>query len=117
MKTKHKPTDPRLSEGFRAAIVLIERTGCWHWTKGRDGRTGEPSCHQGGKRIKAAVVAYEALVGPVPENHALERRCGDSTCVNPQHRRPVDRRRRDTKEQECPSSPESRSPTPASAST
>lgn len=78
---------PSLTDGFRLAVQLVARTGCWHWRGGRDVKTGEPRCHRKGKRVRAALVAWEAANGPLPAGHRLVRTCGDETCVNPAHHR------------------------------
>ncbi|UYD21576.1 HNH homing endonuclease [Pseudomonas phage phiH1] len=74
-----------LTDGFKLAVQRIARTGCWHWRGGRDVKTGEPRCHRKGKRVRAALVAWEAVHGALPVGQRLVRACGDSTCVNPAH--------------------------------
>lgn len=77
--------DLGLTDGFKLAMRYAADTGCWHWRGGRDVKTGEPRCHSGGKRVRAALVAWEAANGPMPAGHRLVRACGDPACVNPAH--------------------------------
>lgn len=76
-----------LTDGFKLAVQYIHRTNCWHWRGGRDVKTGEPRCHRKGKRVRAALVAWDGANGPLPAGHRLVRTCGDATCVNPAHHR------------------------------
>lgn len=62
--------------------------GCWLWTAGR--------CQKGygtfrnGKMQKAHRYSYELLVGPIPpELPFLDHMCYNTSCVNPDHLRPV----------------------------
>lgn len=67
-------------------------SGCWLWSGatangygyilGSDGR-------RGGKIEKAARIAWQLCVGPIPEGHELDHLCRNHNCVNPQHLEPV----------------------------
>lgn len=81
----------------RAFWERIERCGpvseyaphlgpCWLWT----GRLHEGYGIRSGKR--AHVIAYQLLVGPVPEDQVLDHLCRVRHCVNPGHLEPVTRR-------------------------
>jgi hypothetical protein len=53
---------------------------CWLWegevdTEGRGWFRGDP----------AEIRAYELAVGPPPPARAIEHRCGELRCVNPEH--------------------------------
>lgn len=72
----------------------VEPTGfCWHWvstisTKGY-GRAqmtpiNGPRIGRGARRI-----AYELLVGPIPEGLEIDHLCRIRHCVNPDHLEPV----------------------------
>lgn len=78
-----------LADRFWAKVEKTE--SCWNWTaatvKGgygtiRIGGTGSPmeSAHR---------VAYELLVGPIPEGLHLDHLCRNRICVNPAHLEPV----------------------------
>lgn len=67
--------------------------GCWSWTAGhyadgrgifnRDGRIGSRFAYR---------IAYEWLVGPVPEGLELDHLCRNPNCCNPEHLEPVTHR-------------------------
>ena len=91
--------------GPRAAPVLDRiqskvahsPSGCWEWTGAVDlhgyGYLTIGSRLDGTRRkAKAHRVAYEALVGPVPEGLDLDHLCRNRGCVNPEHLEPVTRR-------------------------
>ena len=68
--------------------------GCWIWMASRDslgygqinkGRHGEGV-------IRAHRVAYELLVGPIPEGLELDHLCRVRACLNPTHLEPVTHR-------------------------
>jgi hypothetical protein len=65
---------------------------CWEWTAARNWR-GYGEFHlQGRTRIKAHRVAYELVIGPIPEGMQLDHICRDRGCVNPLHLEPVTNR-------------------------
>ncbi|MCX5336942.1 HNH endonuclease signature motif containing protein [Streptomyces sp. NBC_00140] len=93
--------DARLPDRFWIKVRL-NASGCWSWTGGSKGK-GYGAFNVGGRRSRAShVVAYEALVGPVPPgmelDHACHTRdlsckrgnaCPHRGCVNPEHLEPV----------------------------
>jgi hypothetical protein len=65
----------------------VEKTEtCWLWTGNRNpngyGRFGKPVQY-------AHRVAYEAMVGPIPDGLTLDHLCRIRHCVNPAHLEPV----------------------------
>lgn len=67
----------------------VDATGnCWLWTAGMDD-AGYGWFRCGDKMRRAHRVAYEALVGPVPEGLHLDHLCRVRNCVNPDHLEPV----------------------------
>lgn len=63
---------------------------CWEWTAGRnENRGGYGQVRSDGRTRRAHVVAYELLVGPVPEGLELDHLCRNTACVNPDHLEPV----------------------------
>ena len=64
---------------------------CWLWTGART-RLGYGQIGHGGQDGKVVVVhrvAYELLVGPIPEGLELDHLCHVRRCVNPAHLEPV----------------------------
>ena len=65
-------------------------TGCWHWGGAiyrKRGGYGSFTVNRTAR--KAHVIAYEVLVGPVPEGLVLDHLCRVTCCVNPDHLEPV----------------------------
>jgi hypothetical protein len=67
-------------------------TGCWWWTGALDTK-GYGRILIGRSAQRAHRVAYELLVGPIPDlggyhGGCLLHRCDQPCCVNPQHLRP-----------------------------
>ena len=62
--------------------------GCWQWTATIHAG-GYARFYMDGKFHHAHRVAYELLVGPVPEGLVLDHLCRNRSCVNPSHLEPV----------------------------
>lgn len=90
-------TDP--GEMERAMATLEERfwakveksDGCWLWT-GAKTTTGYGSVWLDGRSVKAHRVAYELLVGRIPDGLTIDHLCRVRLCVNPAHLEPVTNR-------------------------
>jgi predicted DNA-binding transcriptional regulator AlpA len=68
----------------------VEPTGfCWEWTAFKD-RKGYGRFRVDDRTMQAHRVAYELLVGPIPEGLHLDHLCRNTSCVNPDHLEPVD---------------------------
>lgn len=67
---------------------VIKGAGCWEWA-GYHRADGYISFSVGSKKFKAHRVAYELLVGPIPEGLEIDHICRNRGCVNPKHLRPV----------------------------
>jgi hypothetical protein len=66
--------------------------GCWLWTAGRT-RGGYPTfAPRHGESRLVHRLAYELLVGPIPEGLTLDHLCKRPLCVNPEHLEPVTQR-------------------------
>lgn len=65
-----------------------QESGCWTWT-GSLGSHGYGQLAVNGKPKLAHRVAYEQLVGPVPDGLELDHLCRNTACVNPKHLEPV----------------------------
>lgn len=63
-------------------------TSCWIWTATLT-RLGYGHFRMGEKLRSAHRVAYELLVGPIPEGMTLDHLCRKPACVNPDHLEPV----------------------------
>lgn len=64
---------------------------CWMWTGAMAGPGAEKYGYLrvDGKTIKAATLAYEAMVGPVPDGLHLDHLCRVRGCIRPTHLEPV----------------------------
>jgi hypothetical protein len=82
--------DDRLPERFWSKVQVDQVTGCWVWTRAKGG--GGYGAYQLGRGIGmrgAHIVAYCALVGPVPNGLQLDHLCRNRPCCNPMHLEPV----------------------------
>lgn len=61
---------------------------CWLWTAALHNGYGSFYLPGAGTR-RAHRIAYEALVGPIPEGLTLDHLCRNRGCVNPAHLEPV----------------------------
>jgi len=71
------------------ANALINReTGCWEWSAAKD-RYGYGRFKIGRKKVKPHRVAYELVMGSIPEGLQLDHLCRVRHCINPAHLEPV----------------------------
>lgn len=72
----------------------VEKTdGCWNW-KGALNTSGYGRLSLGGRgslMARAHRVAYELVVGPIPDGQDLDHLCRNRACVKPAHLEPVSR--------------------------
>lgn len=61
---------------------------CWTWTGGLQSRGYGCVCHDIRTRTTHKL-AYELLVGPVPDGLTLDHLCENKVCCNPRHLEPV----------------------------
>lgn len=79
-----------LSKRFWQKVDKNGPAECWPWIAGRGGTNQEYGMFYVGKRHTTAHrVAYELLVGPVPDGLQLDHLCRNKICVNPSHLEPV----------------------------
>lgn len=64
------------------------RSRCWVWT-GHVIHGGYGHVRYQGKHLKTHRVAYELLVGPIPEGLTIDHLCFNPACVRPEHLEPV----------------------------
>lgn len=81
------PPHPRTRESVRAwmAAHLPETEHCVIWPEWQERKDSPPVVYLGGLPFVAYWVAYEAKIGPVPQDIGLESVCGEYRCVNPRH--------------------------------
>jgi HNH endonuclease len=80
-----------LAERFWAKVQRGEADACWLW-RGSKVTKGYGRFGVGGRSVGAHRVAYELLVGPIPEGLTLDHLCRVRACVNPAHLEPVTNR-------------------------
>ena len=81
-----KPGRRTLSDRFWMKVCF---TGfCWEWTADR-AKSGHGRIRVDGRTQMAHRIAYELLVGPIPEGLELDHLCRNTCCVNPDHLDPV----------------------------
>ena len=85
-----KPTKARVSEEvgdrFWSKVEFGDWLDCWLWTASRvDGYGRFRLGGRGSSPARAHVVAYELLIGPVPDGLELDHLCRVPACVNPSH--------------------------------
>ena len=69
----------------------VEKAGdadCWTWT-GAKKNLGYGNVRYLGRVLAAHRVAYELLIGPIPDGLVLDHLCRNPRCVNPAHLEPV----------------------------
>jgi hypothetical protein len=83
------PVEQQIAKFWSQVDMSRNPTDCWLWT----GRTGRGGYGQGyvTRRLRGMVhrVAYELLVGPIPDGLHLDHLCRNRACVNPAHLEPV----------------------------
>lgn len=82
--------DDRLPTRFWAKVAP-KPDGCWVWTAAHVA-DGYGNYKLDGRAQRAHRVAYQALVGEIPEGMTLDHLCRRRDCVNPGHMEVVSRR-------------------------
>lgn len=62
--------------------------GCWEWTRALNSK-GYGSFGYAGKVQSTHRLAYELLIGPIPDGLHLDHLCRNRKCCNPDHLEPV----------------------------
>lgn len=79
-----RPIMDRLKEKFE-----VTENGCWNWIASKHPRGGYGMIYYEGRCQRAHRVAYQVMVGPVPEGLELDHLCHNPSCINPAHLEPV----------------------------
>jgi hypothetical protein len=84
--------DSRTSDEERAVMFaradrfwsLVDKSGdCWRWTRRLFAGYGRFGINY--RSFYAHRVAYELVKGPIPDGLAIDHRCRNKACVNPDH--------------------------------
>jgi hypothetical protein len=66
--------------------IKEHESGCWLWTRGtNNGSRGYGVTRFRGKKCYAHRLAYELMVGPIPDGLFVCHHCDVPTCCNPRH--------------------------------
>lgn len=80
-------------ERILARIEIDQESGCWIYPKAAKNGYAVLSTGlrgDGSRRTKYAHrIAYEEMVGPIPDTYTIDHLCRVRTCVNPDHLEPV----------------------------
>ena len=77
-----QPTKPYARSTEESLLFYIDSKveGCWEWrgftTEAGYGSFAGKAAHR---------LAYETLVGPIPEGHVVRHKCDNPPCINPDH--------------------------------
>lgn len=77
-----------LPERFRSKFVQ-DPSGCWLWQAALSRRQGYACYYHDGQVRHGHRVAYQLIVGAVPDGLVLDHLCRVRHCVNPSHLEPV----------------------------
>lgn len=64
--------------------AIIRKNGCWEWSGCRNNK-GYGQLRVDGHKEQAHRVAYDLVIGDIPEDMLVLHRCDNPCCVNPQH--------------------------------
>ena len=84
--------DERAEERFWARVNKGADDECWEWIRPESPGYGRFWPKWPGKATAAHRIAYELLVGPIPDGLDLDHLCRNRACVNPAHLEPVTHR-------------------------
>lgn len=85
------------SKGFRYPLLerfwsKVEKTDyCWEWKAAKTPK-GYGQFNIDKVVLRAHRVAYELVVGPIPDGLTIDHLCRNPSCVNPDHLEPVTNR-------------------------
>lgn len=73
---------------FIKSKITVSESGCWEWNAYRD-PNGYGKARYKGRTRSTHRLAYESIVGPVPDGLQLDHLCRNRACCNPEHLEPV----------------------------
>lgn len=79
---------PRLTGAARFWSKVDKNRGCWIW-QGVISTGGYGRYYWQGRERQAHRIAYELLIGPIPEGLHIDHLCRTRACVDPSHMEPV----------------------------
>lgn len=85
-RTKLKNTS--ILSKIEARYITEPNSGCWIWL-GNIKKNGYGSLTIKTKNYYAHRLAYELMVGSIPNNLVLDHKCRNKCCCNPDHLEPV----------------------------
>lgn len=77
-----------LAERFWTKVDRGGPEDCWEW-RAHVSRSGYGTFSMQGGTKRAHRVAYELVLGPIPDGLTLDHLCRNTRCVNPRHLEPV----------------------------
>ena len=77
-----------VEDRFWSKVGYTDYDGCWRW-KGTISDTGYGVLSINHKPNYAHRLAYQFMIGQIPEGLTLDHLCRNRTCVNPAHLEPV----------------------------
>lgn len=77
-------------KNFDAKVIPEPNSGCWLWMGAWD-QCGYGSFWHEGKCWRVHRLAYEVLVGPIPDDFEIDHLCRTRCCINPAHLEAVSR--------------------------
>lgn len=80
------PERPVMTDEERFWSRVTKTESCWNWT-GTKSDSGYGLISINGTVNRAHRLAWELLVGPIPEGIHIDHRCMNKSCVNPEHLR------------------------------
>jgi hypothetical protein len=83
-------SDNELVQKLLGRLTVDDTTGCWEWG-GATTKGGYGHMRVGDKHPRTHRLAYELLVGPIPDGLEVDHLCGNRLCANPAHLEPVTR--------------------------
>lgn len=69
---------------FFEARIFRPATPCWNW-RSYINRKGYGTWRRDGRNTYVHRVAYELLIGPIPDGFEVHHKCCNRSCVNPAH--------------------------------
>lgn len=77
-------TNPIFAAKFWSRVVVKSDFQCWIWT-GRKGPRGYGRCVYNGQSTGAHRIAFQLVVGDIPDGLLIRHSCDNPSCCNPRH--------------------------------